>query len=123
RRRLRPRYARLRRRLLVSAPKSPAPALDACVAPAGIGLSPKASAPALLRFDVAVGFADCPAVLARPAPRLNSQRSPSAHSARTVAAKHEDEARRLRLRAGRPALRSSAPRRRCASRTQPPSWG
>src|SRR5690606_7711490 len=69
------------------------------------------------------GFADFPAVLARPAPRLNSQRSPSAHSARTVAAKHEDEARRLRLRAGRPALRSSAPRRRCASRTQPPSWG
>src|SRR5690606_11673574 len=57
----------------------------------GAGVA-KASAPALLRFDVAVGFADCPAVLARPAPRLNSQRSPSAHSARTVAAKHEDEA-------------------------------
>src|SRR5690606_39113192 len=102
RRRPGPRCARLRGRLLTRAPK--------------------ASAPALLRFDVAVGFADCPAVLARPDPRLNSQRSPSAHSARTVAAKHEDEARRLRLRAGRPALRSSAPRRRCASRTQPPSW-
>src|SRR5690606_12508220 len=102
--------------------KAPAPALHACVAPAGIGLSPKASAPALLRFDVAVGVADFPAVLARPAPRLNSQRSPWAHSARTVAAKHEDEARRLRRRAGRPALRSSAPRRRCAARTQPPSW-
>src|SRR5690606_1971045 len=104
-------------------PKASAPALDACVVRAGIVLSPKAAAPALLRFNVAVGFADFPAVLARPAPRLNSQRSPSAHSARTVAAKHEDEARRLRLRAGRPALRSSAPRRRCASRTQPPSWG
>jgi len=109
--------------VLVRAAKSAAPALDACVVQASIGLSPKSAAPALLRFDVAVGFADCPAVLARPAPRLNSQRSPSAHSARTVAAKHEDEARRLRLRAGRPALRSSAPRRRCASRTQPPSWG
>src|SRR5690606_38862864 len=103
RRRPGPRCARLRGRLLTRAPK--------------------ASAPALLRFDVAVGFADFPAVLARPDPRLNSQRSPSAHSARTVAAKHEDEARRLRLRAGRPALRSSAPRRRCASRAQPPSWG
>jgi len=29
--------------------------------------APKAAAPALLRFDVAVGFADCPVVLARPA--------------------------------------------------------
>src|SRR5690606_41791591 len=77
----------VRRRVLIRAAKSPAPALHACVvqagiglspkasaptphacvAPAGIGLTPKSAAPALLRFDVAVGFADFPAVRARPA--------------------------------------------------------